>query len=147
MSIRCSCGEFEIIHVFPSSTQGKRDERPPPIYCTESRREGTLQGNLYVLGESSAFVAHESEFPAFLHPQPCNPLHVFLQCNHRSWADFMVDQYVTEGRSLFMSRLAVVLVFPLFMTAIRAIRAVILFKRGSVSDKDVSKSVFIMMKP
>lgn len=26
------------------------------------------------------------------------------QCNHRSWADFMVDQYVTEGRSLFMSR-------------------------------------------
>ena len=24
--------------------------------------------------------------------------------NHRSWADFIVDQYVTEGRSLFMSR-------------------------------------------
>jgi hypothetical protein len=51
----------------------------------------------------------------------------------------MVDQYVTEGRSLFMSRLAVVFVFPLFMTAIRAIRAVILFKRGSVRDKDVSR--------
>ena len=32
---------------------------------------------------------------------PCFPL---LQCNHRSWADFMVDQYVTEGRSLFLSR-------------------------------------------
>lgn len=27
-----------------------------------------------------------------------------LQCNHRSWADFMVDQYATEGRSAFMSR-------------------------------------------
>ena len=26
------------------------------------------------------------------------------QCNHRSWADFMVDQYVTEGRSFFMGR-------------------------------------------
>ena len=26
--------------------------------------------------------------------------------NHRSWADFIVDQYVTEGRSLFMSRCA-----------------------------------------
>ncbi len=24
--------------------------------------------------------------------------------NHRSWGDFIVDQYVTEGRSLFMSR-------------------------------------------
>lgn len=24
--------------------------------------------------------------------------------NHRSWGDFIVDQYATEGRSLFMSR-------------------------------------------
>lgn len=48
----------------------------------------------------------------------------------------MVDQYVTEGRSLFMSRLAVVWVFPFFMTGIAAIRSVILFKRGSIADKD-----------
>eukprot|EP00889_Picochlorum_renovo_P007033 jgi/Picre1/34063/NNA_001538.t1 len=27
---------------------------------------------------------------------------VVYLCNHRSWADFMVDQYVTEGRTLFM---------------------------------------------
>lgn len=55
-------------------------------------------------------------------------------CNHRSWADLMVDQYVTEGRSLFMSRWAVMPVFPLFMSAIRAIRAVILFKRAKIAD-------------
>ncbi|KAL4523123.1 hypothetical protein Ndes2526B_g07934 [Nannochloris sp. 'desiccata'] len=57
-------------------------------------------------------------------------------CNHRSWADFMVDQYVTEGRSLFMSRWAVLPVFPLFMAPMRAIRCVILFKRGSIADVD-----------
>lgn len=59
-----------------------------------------------------------------------------MQCNHRSWADFMVDQYVTEGRSLFLSRWAVMFVFPLFMFAIRAVRAVILFKRGKIPDKE-----------
>lgn len=26
--------------------------------------------------------------------------------NHRSWGDFIVDQYASEGRSLFMSRRA-----------------------------------------
>lgn len=31
-------------------------------------------------------------------------------------------------------------VFPQFMSAIRAIRAVILFKRGKIPDKEVSKS-------
>jgi hypothetical protein len=62
-----------------------------------------------------------------------------VQCNHRSWADFMVDQYVTEGRSLFMSRWAVLPVFPLFMAPMRAIRCVILFKRGAIADIEVRK--------
>lgn len=56
-------------------------------------------------------------------------------CNHRSWADFMVDQYVTEGRTLFMSRWAVAYVFPLFMIPMWLVRAVLLFKRGSIADK------------
>lgn len=30
--------------------------------------------------------------------------HCVYLFNHRSWGDFIVDQYVTEGRSLFMSR-------------------------------------------
>ena len=60
-----------------------------------------------------------------------------MQCNHRSWADFMVDQYVTEGRSLFMSRWAVLPVFPLFMAPMRAIRCVILFKRGHIANIEV----------
>jgi hypothetical protein len=32
-----------------------------------------------------------------------------LQINHRSWADMLVDQYVTEGRAMFMSRWAALL--------------------------------------
>lgn len=56
-------------------------------------------------------------------------------CNHRSWADFMVDQYVTQGRTLFMSRWAVAYVFPLFMVPMWFVRAVLLFKRGSIADK------------
>lgn len=58
-----------------------------------------------------------------------------LQCNHRSWADFMVDQYVTEGRTLFMSRWAVAYVFPLFMIPMWFVRAVLIFRRGSISNK------------
>lgn len=69
----------------------------------------------------------------------CNLLLLLLmQCNHRSWADFMVDQYVTEGRGLFLSRWAVMFVFPFMMSGMRSIRCVILFKRGSIADKDVS---------
>lgn len=56
--------------------------------------------------------------------------------NHRSWADFIVDQWVTEGRSLFMGRWAVAAVFPTFLMSMLATRSVILFKRGSIADKD-----------
>ncbi|KAL4523122.1 hypothetical protein Ndes2526A_g07830 [Nannochloris sp. 'desiccata'] len=55
-------------------------------------------------------------------------------CNHRSWADFLVDQYVTEGRTLFVGRWAVAAAFPLVMIPLRAIRCAILFKRGHIAD-------------
>ncbi|KAI8109632.1 hypothetical protein M9434_000914 [Picochlorum sp. BPE23] len=60
---------------------------------------------------------------------------VVYLCNHRSWADFMVDQYVTEGRTLFMSRWAVAYVFPLFMIPMWFVRAVLIFRRGSIANK------------
>lgn len=121
--------------------------------------------------------------------------------NHRSWGDFIVDQYVTEGRSLFMSRcralavvcggglgtrvvrcrysavdawwclrerhqpwgvwrpgvkgvgssaatrllptlcrLAVLGVFPTFVSALVVLKSIILFKRGSVADKEVKQN-------
>ena len=41
----------------------------------------------------------------------------------------------TTGHAL--DRLAVLFVFPTFMGAIKALRSVILFRRGSVADKEV----------
>lgn len=55
--------------------------------------------------------------------------------NHRSWADFLVDQYTTHGRAMFMSRWAVFFAFPVFLTACKAMGGLLLFKRGSVGDK------------
>lgn len=61
---------------------------------------------------------------------PC----MFLS-NHRSWADFFVDAYLTEGRGQLMSRMAVAAVFPMFMLPVSLVRGCIVFKRGSIADK------------
>lgn len=37
-------------------------------------------------------------------------------CNHRSWADFFVDTYLTEGGAAPMARMMVYAAFPSFMT-------------------------------
>eukprot|EP00878_Enallax_costatus_P004214 GHUV01004444.1.p1 GENE.GHUV01004444.1~~GHUV01004444.1.p1 ORF type:complete len:357 (+),score=80.43 GHUV01004444.1:59-1129(+) len=55
--------------------------------------------------------------------------------NHRSWADFYIDAYLTEGRGQMMSRMAVLYVFPMFMIPISLVRGCICFKRGSIADK------------
>lgn len=58
-------------------------------------------------------------------------------CNHRSWADFMIDHCVTEGRALFMVRLAVLAGFPVVMIPMWAAGNCIMFKRGPIADKEV----------
>ena len=55
----------------------------------------------------------------------------------------MVDQYVTEGRTLFMSRWAVAYVFPLFMIPMWIVRAVLIFKRGAVANKVVRCVMYV----
>mmetsp|Transcript_16631 Transcript_16631/g.49747 ORF Transcript_16631/g.49747 Transcript_16631/m.49747 type:complete len:398 (-) Transcript_16631:469-1662(-) len=57
-------------------------------------------------------------------------------CNHRSWADFFVDVLTTQGDSQMLSRMAVALVFPMFMISVVIIRSVILFKRVAIRDKE-----------
>lgn len=61
-----------------------------------------------------------------------------MQSNHRSWADFYLDVVATEGNAQMLSRMAVALVFPMFMGAVCIIRSVILFQRGRQHDKEVS---------
>ena len=39
--------------------------------------------------------------------RPCvRPACLPLQSNHRSWADFFIDPYITQGRAAMMSRWA-----------------------------------------
>lgn len=56
-------------------------------------------------------------------------------CNHRSWADFFLDIYLTEGYAAPMSRALVFFAFPFFMVSVVILKGIILFKRGTVVDK------------
>lgn len=60
------------------------------------------------------------------------------QCNHREWADFFVDLYVTEGRSGFLSRLMVLIVFPVFGIYGVLSKTAVFFRRNS-KGRDFSK--------
>lgn len=70
-------------------------------------------------------------------PPPPSLTHSYLQCNHRSWADFFLDLLVLEARALTLSRLLVLFVFPTTLLSGYALRAVIFFKRGRIADKEV----------
>ncbi len=63
-----------------------------------------------------------------------------MQSNHRSWADFYLDVVATDGNAQMLSRMAVALVFPMFMGAVCIIRSVILFQRGRKHDKEARQS-------
>jgi 1-acyl-sn-glycerol-3-phosphate acyltransferase len=55
--------------------------------------------------------------------------------NHRSWADFFLDEYVTESEASPLSRWLVFYVFPVFLTSALWMRGVVFFKRTRVADK------------
>jgi len=50
--------------------------------------------------------------------------------NHRAWADFFIDVYITEGRAFILSRYLVVYVFPLFAVPAIWVGAVFAFQRN-----------------
>jgi 1-acyl-sn-glycerol-3-phosphate acyltransferase len=56
--------------------------------------------------------------------------------NHRSWADFFLDVYVTEGRAAPLSRWAVFPVLPIVLASGRLLRSVLFFNRTKVADKE-----------
>ena len=68
-----------------------------------------------------------------------------MQSNHRSWADFYLDVVATDGNAQMLSRMAVALVFPMFMGAVCVIRSVILFQRGRKHDKEVRSETYTAM--
>jgi 1-acyl-sn-glycerol-3-phosphate acyltransferase len=62
---------------------------------------------------------------------------VIYLCNHRSWADFFLDTFITEAEASPLSRWAVFPAFPIFLTSALCLRAVIFFKRAKVADKEL----------
>ena len=60
------------------------------------------------------------------------------QCNHRDWGDFFIDLYVVEGRAGFLSRLAVLIAFPVFGIYGLVTKTACFFRRNS-KGRDFSK--------
>ena len=59
-------------------------------------------------------------------------------CNHRDWGDFFIDLYVVEGRAGFLSRLAVLVAFPVFGIYGLVTRTAVFFRRNT-KGRDFSK--------
>jgi len=85
-------------------------------------------------GQPKAGAAANPAAGAPLHRPPGRP--VIYLANHRSWADFFLDAYLTAGRAQMLSRMAVLYAFPWFMLPITTARGCVVFKRGAIADKD-----------
>ena len=63
--------------------------------------------------------------------------------NHRSWADFFIDNIVTEYCSKFVGRIEVAYILPLYVyiTGYLLLDVMIFFKRGKTSINDFEKLI------
>ena len=61
--------------------------------------------------------------------------------NHRSWADFFIDNVVTEYCSKFISRIEVAYILPLYVTGYLFLDVLIFFKRGKTSISDFERLI------
>ena len=69
--------------------------------------------------------------------------HIIYFSNHRSWADFIIDNFVTEYCSKFISRINVACILPLdvYITGYLLLDVMIFFKRGKTSISDFEKLI------
>ncbi|PRW58126.1 EF hand [Chlorella sorokiniana] len=67
---------------------------------------------------------------------PCSDRKLVYLANHRGWADFFVDMFVTGARAVPLSRRAVGMAFPAFTSSLLAIRSILLFNRAGVRDTE-----------
>jgi 1-acyl-sn-glycerol-3-phosphate acyltransferase len=63
--------------------------------------------------------------------------------NHRSWADFFIDNIVTEYCTKFVSRIEVAYILPLYVyiTGYLLLDLIIFFKRGKISISEFEKLI------
>jgi 1-acyl-sn-glycerol-3-phosphate acyltransferase len=69
--------------------------------------------------------------------------HIIYFSNHRSWADFFIDNAVTEYCSKFISRIEVAYILPLYVyiTGYLLLDVMIFFKRGKTSIDEFEKII------
>jgi 1-acyl-sn-glycerol-3-phosphate acyltransferase len=69
--------------------------------------------------------------------------HIIYFSNHRSWADFFIDNAVTEYCTKFVSRIEVSYILPLYVyiTGYLLVDLIIFFKRGKISISDFEKLI------
>ena len=69
--------------------------------------------------------------------------HIIYFSNHRSWADFFIDNAVTEYCTKFISRIEVAYILPLYVyiTGYLLLDVVIFFKRGKTSIDEFEKII------
>jgi 1-acyl-sn-glycerol-3-phosphate acyltransferase len=69
--------------------------------------------------------------------------HIIYFSNHRSWADFFIDNIVTEYCSKFVSRIEVAYILPLYVYICGHLitDVMIFFKRGKTSISDFEKLI------
>ena len=69
--------------------------------------------------------------------------HIIYFSNHRSWADFFIDNAVTEYCTKFVSRIEVAYILPLYVyiTGYLLVDLIIFFKRGKISISEFEKLI------
>jgi len=69
--------------------------------------------------------------------------HIIYFSNHRSWADFFIDNIVTEYCTKFVSRIEVAYILPLYayISGYLLLDLIIFFKRGKISISDFEKLI------
>jgi 1-acyl-sn-glycerol-3-phosphate acyltransferase len=69
--------------------------------------------------------------------------HIIYFSNHRSWADFFIDNAVTEYCTKFVSRIEVSYILPLYVyiSGYLLLDLIFFFKRGKISISDFEKLI------
>jgi 1-acyl-sn-glycerol-3-phosphate acyltransferase len=69
--------------------------------------------------------------------------HIIYFSNHRSWADFFIDNIVTEYCSKFVGRIEVAYILPLYVyiSGYLLLDLIIFFKRGKTSINDFERLI------
>ncbi|GAB4821613.1 hypothetical protein N2152v2_008659 [Parachlorella kessleri] len=101
-------------HINPLRRRGRND-----LFCTAKLMMDAMHVSVMQAGQQ----------------QLCRAQCMYL-ANHRSWADFFIDAYLTEGRAMPLSRGMVAVAFPALMLPLRAVGAVLVFNKAK-GVKDV----------